>query len=455
MLVAAMRANWAPVKRPWLQALSWSAVGAAATTSGFSVTSMADQVADTIRALRTEHPVADWFLAGHSMGGKLSAVLARRAQDGEAGLEGLRGVLLVSPSPPSPEPMSDAKRSEMLGSLGEEGDDAARNRRAAAKFVDDNTGKLALPSAVRERAIDGVLGMSRTAFRHWLESGSNEDCSGFVGQLELPALIFGGTEDGALGPDAQREATLPHFPQGKLVTLPACGHLAPLERPGELVERFTAFLAGTRVPLRTPEGDSGPRFQSLVDSHFVSPQTRAVMKDRRKDAEDWNHEPSFFSEAELLTVRALAGRIVPGAGFDLGACVDRRLKESRGDGWRYAVLPPDPEAWRKGLLSLDSAASRAHGVPFLSLYPDQQDDLLREAAQGKLGRGVLGSFRLGESANAYTAPEMERWFTDARVEFTSRYIGDPRTMERIGYTGFADDLGFTQITIGATEEFER
>ena len=56
---------------------------------------------------------------GHSMSGKVSMVLARRAQDAgyatvladpqSAGL-GLRGLVLVAPSPPSPEPMTDEKR---------------------------------------------------------------------------------------------------------------------------------------------------------------------------------------------------------------------------------------------------------------------------------------------------------------------------------------------------------
>ena len=135
--------------------------------------------------------------------------------------------------------------------------------------------------------------------------------------------------------------------------------------------------------------------------------------------------------------------------------MDGELTKAKGDGWRYAVLPPDAEAWHKGLLSLDLAAQRAHGVRFVSLFPDQQDELLTQAAAGKLGRGVLGALHLGDASDAYPAAEMQRWFSDVRTECARFYVGDPRTMQRIGYTGFADDLGFTQITIGATEEFER
>ncbi len=431
--------------------------GEAAATAGFSVKAMADQVIETIFGLRqaeSAEEMGPWLLAGHSMGGKISAVIARRALDGEPGLEGLRGVVLVSPSPPSPEPMSDAKRGEMLHSLGETTGDSAKDRRSAEKFVDDNTGKLPLPPAIRERAVAGVLGMNRTAFRHWLEHGSNEDWGTAVGEIALPALVFAGTEDGALGPEAQQKSTLPHFPQGRLVVLEATGHLAPLERPGELVERLTQFLTEIGLSLRAPLPEPGPGFERLLDSDHVSPRTRTVMQDRFSASQDWSHTPLVFSPAEFRTLRALVSRIVPDAGFDLAAQLDRQLNEGIGDGWRFAVLPPDNEAWHKGLHSLDLAAERAFPVCFLALYPDQQDDLLMQAAAGKLGRGVLGALHLGDAADAYPAAEMKQWFSDVRSECTRHYVGNPRTMERIGYTGFADDLGFTQITVGATEEFE-
>ena len=431
--------------------------GEAASIAGYTVTAMADQVIETIRSLRAGQSAgeaAPWLLAGHSMGGKISAVIARRASDGEPGLEGLRGIILVSPSPPSPEPMSDAKRDEMLLSLGESTGDSASDRKRAEKFVDDNTGKLPQPPATRERAVNGVLGMNRTAFRHWLEYGSHEDWQNAVGQIACPALVFAGTEDGALGPAAQQRFTLPHFPQGKLVTLEATGHLAPLERPGELVERLTQFLTEIGIVLSVPSPEPGPDFGELLASDHVSPRTRAVMETRLSGSEDWSHTPLVFSPGEFRNLRALVSRIVPDAGFDVAAQLDRQLDEGTGDGWRFAVLPSDKEAWHKGLHSLDLAAERAFSVRFLALYPDQQDELLTLAAAGKLGRGGLGALHLGDAADAYPAAEMKQWFSDVRSECTRLYVGNPRTMERIGYTGFADDLGFTQITVGATEEFE-
>ncbi|WP_158744083.1 alpha/beta fold hydrolase, partial [Acidisphaera sp. L21] len=66
--------------------------GDAAATPGYTVAAMADDVAAKIRALRP----AQWWIAGHSMGAKIALVLARRAQDGELGLAGLMGLVLIA-----------------------------------------------------------------------------------------------------------------------------------------------------------------------------------------------------------------------------------------------------------------------------------------------------------------------------------------------------------------------
>lgn len=446
-------------------ALNLPGFGGAADVAGYTVEAMADHVQDEVERLRrsvmtpeNEGEVA-WFLAGHSMGGKVAAVLARRALNDVAGLEGLRGLVLVSASPAGPEPMTEEKRTEAVQELGESTGDPAKDRKRAEKWVDDNTGKQPLPEAVRGTAVEGVLGMNRTAFRRWMDAGSKEDWGPFVGQLSLPVLLFAGSEDEGLGEAAQREKTLPHAPGAEVVVLEGAGHLAPLEQPGELVERITQFLAGTGVALPTPQELPEQAFEKLMHSDHTSPATLKVMRDRLEGSRNWNYAPQLFSAAEFRTLRALAGRVVPDAGFDLAARLDADMFAAKGDGWRYATLPTDNVAWKKGLRSLDLAAQRTLGTSFTGLHPDQQDLLLQQATAGKLGKGVLGGLQdalhLREGADAFSADEMKRWFEDARAECTRRYVADPRTMDRMGYTGFADDLGFTQIRLGQTEEFER
>ena len=441
--------------------LSLPGFGSAADVAGYTVENMADHVQAEVVRLRRSLMTAEnegevtWFLAGHSMGGKVAAVLARRSLKDVPGSEGLRGVVLVSPSPPGPEPMGEDKRAEALNTMGESTGDAGKDRKRAEAWVDDNTGKMPLPAGVRETAVQGVLDMNRTAFRGWMEGGSKEDWTGFIGGLALPALLFAGSEEKPLGMEAQRKHTLPYFPQAELVELAGAGHLGPLERPGELIERITQFMAAGGATLPTPQAMPEAAFARVMDGEHTSPTTRGVMMDRLESSRDWNGMPRLFSASEFRTLRALVGRVVPEAGFDLAAALDAAIHAASGDGWRYAVLPTDDVAWKKGLRSLDIAAERAHGVPFTGLYPEQQDKLLQAARAGELGKGLLGTLHLGDGAEAFDAEAMQRWFEDVRAECTRRYVADPRTMDRMGYTGFADDLGFTQIRLGERQEFER
>ena len=163
---------------------------------------------------------------------------------------------------------------------------------------------------------------------------------------------------------------------------------------------------------------------------------------------DTTPPPQTFSATELRTLRALIDTVIPNAPANLATRLDQSLAQLQADGWRFDTLPSDAEAWHQGLASLDAAAHRAHGVTFLALTPTLRHALLLEAQQGKLGRGPLGALHLGESAHAFTATQMQHWFEDVRSELTRLYVSDPRTLDRIGFTGFADDpTGFTQIRL--------
>jgi hypothetical protein len=193
-------------------------------------------------------------------------------------------------------------------------------------------------------------------------------------------------------------------------------------------------------------------FLALIESDRTSPQTREVLLERMRA------EPvpsDLLLPDELRTLRALAACVVPGAGFDLSVRVVDELVQAWGDGWRFASLPNDVDAWKTGLFSLDAAAMREFGVPFVALDAARQDGLLQRAREGKLGEGLLGALHIGKSAGAFTAPQMRDWFEEVRGAMARLYVADPRTMERIGFTGFADEGGFTQIRLGEREEFER
>jgi hypothetical protein len=106
------------------------------------------------------------------------------------------------------------------------------------------------------------------------------------------------------------------------------------------------------------------------------------------------------------------------------------------------------------LSSIDAAAVRKYGVPFVALNAALQDRLLHDARDGDLGRGLLDSLSPSDETRHLTALQMRDWFGEVSAQLTSVYIADPRTMHRIGFSGFADEGGFTQIRINEREDFE-
>lgn len=84
-------------------------------------------------------------------------------------------------------------------------------------------------------------------------------------------------------------------------------------------------------------------------------------------------QPRFFNEAEWQTLDALCDRIVPQPGrgekVPLPAYVDAKITENHQDGDRYATLPRQGDAWRRGLAALDAEAQDLHGTRFRLLEP--------------------------------------------------------------------------------------
>lgn len=434
-------------------ALDLPGFGLAAKDDDFPMRTAVEKVILAVQDLRAGEEQRPWLLVGHSMGGKIAACVARAAADGRSGLQNLAGMVLISPSPPTPEPMQQNKREELLQTLGKR-IGSAQDLVAAEKFVDDNTGNLPLPVAIRARVVDDVLQSSPTAFAAWLTTGSKEDVSAHVATLSVPTVILAGTEDAALGPDAQRKYTLPHFVVATLDVLEGCGHLAPVERPMDVVERIAKLMNEYGTGLHSRSASLSQGFEALIASDLTSPQTRAVFESRVRNRQP--DDEHVLSAHERSTLQALCTRVIPRCSFDLCACIESWLGFAEHDGWRDNRLPPDREAWRIGLRSLNAAARRAHSADFAACEGAQQDALLLQARERAWHAGLLGE-ATGERSPLphFDAEQMHAWFEDVRGELTKIYVADPRTMEQIGFTGFADEGGFTQVRLGEFEEFER
>jgi pimeloyl-ACP methyl ester carboxylesterase len=179
----------------------------------YSVKSYADWIAEYIAS----QELTDYVLIGHSMSGKFALALAARQP------AGLHGLILLSPSPPSPEPISDDDRAASL---------AAYGKRAEAEKTFAKITNQPLAAPLREQVIADNLRTSQAAWDAWLQAGSREDISALMPQVQVPCRLLVGDEDRAIPLEAQRRQTLPLLPAGTVLEkVPAAGHLLPLEAP--------------------------------------------------------------------------------------------------------------------------------------------------------------------------------------------------------------------------------
>ena len=76
------------------------------------------------------------------------------------------------------------------------------------------------------------------------------DLRGDLGTIRAPTLLLEGELDRVVRPESVR-ATADAIPGSEYVELQGCGHIVPLERPAELIERLREFVgrsAGLAAP---------------------------------------------------------------------------------------------------------------------------------------------------------------------------------------------------------------
>jgi pimeloyl-ACP methyl ester carboxylesterase len=219
-------------ERVYAQVRSWLADAAnpvvADLTRGDTMAALADDVLDK---------APDRFVvAGLSMGGYCALEIVHRAP------ERVQGLALIDTSARPDNDESRANREKQIA------------RARAGEYdalVDELLPKWVHPSRVDDGAVaDVVRAMARdhgpaTFERQQRAIMSRADSRPRLAAIRCPTMVIHGADD-ALMPREIPEETAHGIPGAKLTIVPQCGHLAPLERPAEVVAALVELLQSVR-----------------------------------------------------------------------------------------------------------------------------------------------------------------------------------------------------------------
>jgi hypothetical protein len=191
---------------------------------------------------------------------------------------------------------------------------------------------------------------------------------------------------------------------------------------------------------RTPGGRQPrfPGFDVLGETKRWDVVTAGVVLDRI------TAPPSvrFFDLAAEATGRALFDQLLDQRDdpripvFEL---VDSRLAEFETDGWRYADLPEDGEAFRRSFAALNEDAAEAFGGTFATREWDDQSAVVEAV------RKTRGEW--------HGMPADQVWSLWTRYACTAFY-GHPWAWNEIGFGGPAYPRGYKNLGVNALEPWE-
>lgn len=192
-------------------------------------------------------------------------------------------------------------------------------------------------------------------------------------------------------------------------------------------------------------GERYPGYDVLARRHTVSwnEQTRRAI-DRRLAVD---REPRFFTEREWRALQAVCNRIIPQPRHRLPvpipALIDLKLRQHRRDGFRNAALPPQDEAWRRGLGALDAQAQRIFGVLFCELGEARQDSLLERVQHGEF------------EAREFAGMPSALFFSERVIpDITTCYYSHPTSWNEIGWGGPASPRGYVRTGFDRWDPWE-
>ncbi|MCB8878336.1 gluconate 2-dehydrogenase subunit 3 family protein [Acidisoma silvae] len=158
-------------------------------------------------------------------------------------------------------------------------------------------------------------------------------------------------------------------------------------------------------------------------------------------------EPRYLTPPLFTVLDAVCQRILPQPTdrppVPLAALVDDKLFTGLQDGFRYARMPDQGEAWRRGLAGLEEAAEAHYRLCFVKLSGEQQDDILRRMERGELSGGALGDM-----------PATLFFEHRLILDIVTVYYAHPTAWSEMGYGGPASPRGYVRMGLDRRDPWE-
>jgi 3-oxoadipate enol-lactonase len=196
-----------------------------APPDGYAIADLAADATNIIHSLKIDR----YVLVGHSMGGKVAQFLASQQP------EGLQGLILVAPAPPIPQNIPDVARQQQLH--------AYDNRENAIRAVEFLTANIPASDVVEQIIADNFAAAPQAKLA-WPISSAYEDISAQVKDISVPTLVVAGEQDRQDPVEQHRREVLSRIRGAKLLVIPECGHLVPIDQPAQLADAIRTFVIG-------------------------------------------------------------------------------------------------------------------------------------------------------------------------------------------------------------------
>jgi Gluconate 2-dehydrogenase subunit 3 len=189
-----------------------------------------------------------------------------------------------------------------------------------------------------------------------------------------------------------------------------------------------------------------PDFSTLAQQKYWDAKTREVILERLSNVPAIR----FFTVEEARFLEVICDHILPQTDRDAAhkipivPWIDKRLFENRHDGYRYADMPPDREAYRLGFQAIQEIARHLHGHNFEELLPLEQDQILKALHDNKPPAGEAIWKRM----------PVRRFWAMLVQDCIEVYYAHPWAWDEIGFGGPAYPRAYIRLENGLAEPWE-